>query len=133
MKQNTYGQVYHEGKAYRAHRLMFFLVNGWWPEAVRHTCDNPPCIEPSHLLAGTSTHNNRDRQDRGRQAKGESINHAKLNDEIVASILASDLPSAELAALYGVTYTVIHRIWRDEMWTHVPGPRRETRKRQRCT
>ena len=33
---------------------------------IRHTCDNPACIEPSHLLLGDAADNARDRKERGR-------------------------------------------------------------------
>ncbi|ACP44084.1 hypothetical protein VPP93_gp13 [Vibrio phage VP93] len=36
---------------------------------VRHTCDNPRCINPDHLIGGTIADNNRDRAERGRSAK----------------------------------------------------------------
>lgn len=49
-----------------ASRVMFYLVEGWWPPVVRHTCDNPPCVNPAHLLAGTQADNLRDMVERGR-------------------------------------------------------------------
>lgn len=36
---------------------------------VRHTCDNPRCINPDHLVSGSRADNNRDRAERGRSAK----------------------------------------------------------------
>ena len=36
---------------------------------VRHTCDNPRCINPQHLIGGTIADNNRDRAERDRSAK----------------------------------------------------------------
>jgi hypothetical protein len=52
----------------KAHRVMYFLVHGWWPEVVRHSCDNPPCCNPAHLLGGTQEDNMGDMWSRGRQA-----------------------------------------------------------------
>ena len=49
-----------------AHRVSFFIANGYWPRMVRHTCDNPPCVNPAHLLSGDAKSNAQDMLDRGR-------------------------------------------------------------------
>lgn len=51
-----------------AHRLAYFLATGVdpGPWLVRHTCDNPACCEPQHLLLGTQTDNMADARARGR-------------------------------------------------------------------
>lgn len=49
-----------------AHRLAFYLANGYLPKLIRHTCDNPPCCNPEHLLPGTQLDNMRDAVERGR-------------------------------------------------------------------
>lgn len=36
----------------------------------RHTCDNPPCVNPNHLVEGTQADNNADKVARGRQRGG---------------------------------------------------------------
>ena len=51
-----------------AHRVSFFLHEGYWPDVVRHTCDNPPCVNPAHLLGGSFKDNSRDMAQRGRSA-----------------------------------------------------------------
>lgn len=33
---------------------------------VRHTCDNPPCCNPAHLITGTQAQNTADMMERGR-------------------------------------------------------------------
>jgi len=55
-----------------------------------HRCDNPPCCNPLHLFAGTSSENNQDMSDKGRNAAqrpgvhaGEKNNHARLTWAIV--------------------------------------------------
>lgn len=71
-----------------AHRMSFFLANGCLPEVARHTCDNPPCVRPSHLLDGTHADNMRDRQERGRYKKpapkfGEDNHRSVITEEDV--------------------------------------------------
>lgn len=57
-------------KIQRSHRYMFYKTNGYLPEVVRHTCDNPNCNNPNHLLGGTQGDNNRDTVERGRWSCG---------------------------------------------------------------
>lgn len=73
------------GKKEKAHRLAFFRANGFWPVVVIHTCDNPRCVNPAHLVAGDWATNNRDRASKGRSAK---VRHdlRRLNDEQAAEI-----------------------------------------------
>ena len=40
-------------------------------EVTRHSCDNPPCCNPTHLLVGTQKQNLADMVDRGRSNAGE--------------------------------------------------------------
>jgi len=50
----------------KAHRVAYFLTHGTWPDAVLHSCDNPPCCNPRHLSAGTQLLNVADRHAKGR-------------------------------------------------------------------
>lgn len=51
------------------HRIVFEFYNGYLPVLVMHTCDNPRCINPKHLIEGTWSQNNKDRADKNRSAK----------------------------------------------------------------
>jgi len=64
-----YGKMYVNGTMMRAHVLSFTIHNGPVPRSlvVRHTCDNPICVNPSHLLLGTNRDNSYDMLERGRQ------------------------------------------------------------------
>lgn len=57
-------------RALRAHRLAFILTHGPITpvnQVVRHSCDNPPCCNPAHLLLGTQVDNAADREERSRR------------------------------------------------------------------
>lgn len=47
-------------------------------DVVRHTCDNPQCIRPEHLVSGSATDNARDRQERGRTSKIVTVKEKQL-------------------------------------------------------
>ena len=53
----------------RAHVLSWAIHHNRWPaagEVVRHSCDNPPCVNPAHLLIGTHLQNTKDARERKR-------------------------------------------------------------------
>lgn len=68
-----YGRVRAGGETQQANRVSFLVHNGFLPDdkVVRHKCDNPPCVNPAHLLLGTNLDNVRDREERGRTASGD--------------------------------------------------------------
>lgn len=64
-----YGVVIHAGIRIAAHRLAYALAHPGKDidsYLVLHHCDNPPCINPDHLYAGTYKDNNTDTVKRGR-------------------------------------------------------------------
>lgn len=65
-----YGMFRRSKGSHAAHRIAWELANGRAvPDGlvVRHTCDNPPCVNPAHLLIGTMADNYRDSVERGRR------------------------------------------------------------------
>jgi len=51
-----------------AHRISYSITRGAIPPGMvlRHSCDNPQCVNPDHLTPGTHKENMRDIVDRGR-------------------------------------------------------------------
>lgn len=80
-----YGQVGIGYKNIRAHRYSFESnVRALLPgELACHHCDNPPCVRPSHLFAGSVGDNTRDAAAKGRLAAGDR-HPARLHPERMA-------------------------------------------------
>lgn len=91
---------------------------------VCHRCDNPPCINPAHLFAGTRQQNVDDREQKGRgvYVQGEQNGQAKLTEAYVVSarrLRAKGLIYQVIADRFGVDKRTIMRAIKGERWTHV--------------
>lgn len=67
--EGDYGTIWVGGRQLLAHRHAYEMWVGPipdWADALRHTCDNPPCCNPAHLIPGTHADNVRDAVERGR-------------------------------------------------------------------
>lgn len=82
----------------------------------RHTCDNPPCCNPAHLIEGTQAQNLADMVARGRSRTGERHHAARLTADQVAAIRADPRPSRALAEEYGVGDRQIRKIRQGTRW-----------------
>lgn len=132
-----YGIVRVNGRSRRAHRVAYAEFIGQIPEGlvVRHSCDNPPCVNPAHLLVGTVRDNNRDREDRGRGAdrRGENCPTAKLTWLAVEQIraqLATGGTHSELARAYEVSRKAISKIANQQTWRSVTAKQYATTQRR---
>jgi hypothetical protein len=122
-----YGRTWIGDHGYYAHRVIFDLVNpgritlkappikDGGATVVRHTCDNPPCCNPRHLVLGTHTDNMQDKVRRGRlpDYSGDKGPRCKLTmDEAreIRRVLKCGMSSRELARLFGVSRPVITSI-----------------------
>ena len=111
-----YGAFTVDGRTLGAHRCAWFFANGEWPTAplLRHSCDNPRCVNVEHLSEGDNLDNARDRTERQRSATGHFMHSAKLTDEQVAEIRGAyrfrKVTAKMLAARYGVSAQTVHRI-----------------------
>lgn len=69
-----YGDIRIGKKLMRAHRVSWTIRNGQIPNGifVLHRCDNPSCVNPSHLFLGTIQDNHADMCKKGRIASGDN-------------------------------------------------------------
>jgi hypothetical protein len=118
-----YGMVNRGNKTLRAHRVSYVAFKGEEIPAgmvVRHTCDNPACINPGHLLLGAQAENVAGRDARGRRdVRGENVGILKLTREQVEEIKASDLTGVALAKKFGVSTSAVSLIKNNKSWSHV--------------
>lgn len=119
-----YGQLSVRGTSIAASRIAYQLVYGEIPDGlvVRHTCDNPPCCNPLHLITGTPQDNTKDRCIRGRTVRGEGVWHkVKITEADVMRIRAT--PRSEWSALakeLGISRNTIVSAAIGESWKHLP-------------
>lgn len=116
-----------------AHSFIWQYYNGEKPKSliILHSCDNPSCVNPSHLKCGTHADNSRDRDLKGRSnhARGEKLsspgeenpNHKLAYnqvDEIRERYANGGITQQKLADEYNVTQTTISRIVLNKNWYH---------------
>lgn len=58
----NYPEIYYLGRSRRGNRLVWELINGPIENnlLILHKCNNPKCLNPDHLYAGTSAQNVKD-------------------------------------------------------------------------
>lgn len=146
-----YGRVKAFGTMTLAHRVSFFISNGYLTDGlfVCHTCDNPSCCNPIHLWEGTNDDNMQDCIAKGRhisqnpssvsgenhfynrkpelRPKGEKNSRAKLKDadviEIIRMTREGIIPRNQIALMYGVSKGVIGKIAARLSWKHLTCPK----------
>ena len=126
-----YGQFSVGGKLVKAHRYAYQIWRAPIPDGknVCHKCDNPKCVNPSHLFLGTQSDNLRDCAQKGRnpmqthpeksafktlpdavRPRGDTHGKTKIAERDLGEIRTSALSTEELANAYGVHRTAIQRI-----------------------
>lgn len=117
---NGYPYGVFEGQRTRMSRALYQKEHGALPKSVvvRHTCDNPLCINLDHLVPGTHADNMRDMAERGRAKapRGESAPSAKLTWADVEVIRASKEKRKVLAKRYGVCSATIRNVIVGRCW-----------------
>jgi plasmid maintenance system antidote protein VapI len=120
-----YGALMVGTKVVRAHRLSYEWAHGPIPAGymICHRCDNPSCVRPDHLFAGTAADNVSDKVAKGRHPQGEhscksvlSENEARL---IIRAYYRGGVSQKALATTFGVARTAVCRLVNGRRWPHL--------------
>jgi hypothetical protein len=125
--RHGYGTLKRGKRHLFAHRVAYCKHNGVNIDSingliVRHQCDNPGCVNPGHLLIGTTTDNIKDKVERGRVLRGEKNPSSKLTTAQVVEIRSTyirgskEFGGAVLARKFGVSEQTVSSIVRNRMW-----------------
>ncbi len=117
---------YGNGGTVLAHRFAWESANGPIPSGmiVRHLkCNQPRCVNVSHLALGTHAENSADMTSQGRQCRGERLHTNKLTADQVLTIRGAwnsgVVTQRQLAAAFGVNGPNIHFIVNRKTWRHI--------------
>lgn len=126
--RNGYGKfafkINGERRYVTAHRFSWELTNGPIPNGlfVCHKCDNPPCLNPLHLFLADALENMKDRDRKGRQARGEKGGTAKLTEEKVGQIrkkIANKEKIRDIVKEFNISSSSVYAIGYRRTWKHV--------------
>lgn len=138
-RMDGYGIIKDNKRQRLAHRVCWELTHGPIPAGlcVCHVCDNPPCVNPAHLWLGTPTENAKDRNAKGRTARGDQTGprkypehrprgeahyRARLTDERVREIrirAAAGEMQKIIAEDFGIWQSTVSSVVRRATWKHV--------------
>lgn len=133
LRPDGYGKLNWQGRQnQRAHRVSYSihvrpLQSG---EVLRHSCDNPPCVNPGHLQPGTHRDNMHDKIRRGRdwtgpRVRGERHHYAKLTEaqarEAIGRLAAGETYSS-IGRSLGVSHKAISYIAKGKTWAWLTNP-----------
>jgi hypothetical protein len=129
-KNGWHGQIGEGGRSSNgarslvASRVAYELFRGPIPAGlcVLHSCDNPACVNPTHLFLGTQADNVADMVAKGRQAVGERYGRSTLTADKVREIRRRSGEGechVHLAAEFGLSKASITMIVQRKRWRHV--------------
>ena len=128
-KLNGYGSVTvgsrvdNTRKTISAHRFSYLTFKGEIPNGmfVCHKCDNPRCVNPSHLFLGTRQDNVDDRERKGRNIvpSGESHGYSKLTELqvlLIRQMRVDGIKRRDITKTTGISKSLIKSVLLYKTW-----------------
>jgi hypothetical protein len=118
-------------KMFYAHRLSYELFKAPIADGnvIMHTCDNPLCVNPDHLIQGTQLQNITDMHEKGRgRFPGPKIPLYGANNPactitkrtVIAIRNESGISVRKIASKYDVSPSQVHRILKNQSRAESP-------------
>lgn len=142
--ERGYGRIFIRGRLYYAHRVSYALHHEYDISIallVCHSCDNPRCVNPSHLFLGTQQDNIDDMISKGRQNTGVSYGDnngsrkhpeslKRGEDHALAKLTEADIrlirrlsnngnSGCSIARRLGVHKKTVYKVIKGVAWKHV--------------
>lgn len=121
-----YGKMAISRTTFYAHHISLNLDGRTRPtdSVTLHTCDNPSCVNPSHLRWGSQAENMQDAISKGRaphtgRVAGGKNGNAKLTEADVRAIHDSTGPRKSIAERYGISASLVSHIRTERSWKHL--------------
>lgn len=127
-----YGVFHWHGRMHRAPELALSFTTGEARLAeliTCHSCDNPPCCNPTHLRFDTNAGNVADMDARGRRVTATKITEADV--VLMRKRRALGARQKDLAEQFGITDGQVSMIVRGIRWAKAGGPIETERKYHR--
>lgn len=108
-----------------AHRIAWQIYHGPVPYGLKvlHKCDNPPCVNPSHLFTGTGSDNSQDMVSKGRgPAQQIKADLAARLIEALALHRQGVISISQIARDFSVQRRSVQRINEGRAWRLLPRP-----------
>ncbi len=119
-----YGRFWVDGRTVGAHRFSYQLFHGPLSSGLHvcHKCDNPACVNPNHLFAGTAADNVADRDLKNRQARGTRIASSKMTEAVVIRMFElrrQGFAQRDIATATGFSPQTVSSVLTGKGWSHM--------------
>lgn len=125
--RNGYGsfRINAPRKCVKAHRFSYAIANGGIPSGehlVCHKCDNPSCVNPSHLFLGSPLTNARDMIQKKRNKPHVGVNNPRAKFDVwdIICIRADRRSYETIAKDYNITAGRVSEIRSRKIWRSIP-------------